>query len=685
MSRAQVNTNLGPAEAVQTVARPSGVSAPVATVQTSPILTLAQSLQGIRPELSQFIADAHTDYQDRESNRAYDTIQGMTHEQAKEAVANGTMRTTESPWFRAAFQKQFGMATAAQRKREIVTAYNTEFDKDNGNVDEFLAGFAQRDFAEFGQSEFILAGLREGMAGVFDNVRNTNVEYRDGQLQDRAGEQFYTIAGEAITAAVDNGGDVNAALASIYSQHAEAGLMTPDMMDQKALELAQAKAVEGDVMTVEAILNSDPSGRGAFASRAGYADKATALREAAQAKAGELHRTANTTAVVDMTARSRDGLLDDRDRETLDTWVADKSISQSEAESYLEANDRALRVKATGAAENNIMSIATTTATDLIRSGKGYLITDQTVINPVDGSPVKLNAKDLKEQVVKEQFNALAASGASTPVLAQNLAEWGIDTNYQPWENSLSSGYTALTSALRTSDKDGNVTIPESAKTAYTLWKEMAGASNLRERHVKDSTASAVYRDAEILEEAGDMGPEEALLASASIDRKGARSSLSSALDRDKFANEVRTFMDSGWFSGAPENGGDAARVVEEHARVLVDLGISPDTAIKKAAESFGKTWTNVNGLYVNTRDRRIPPNFDEISTAILDDFTAANSDYERDEVFLRPDTNQDFWFLTDWTGTQIKGTNRFHITDLQRNPHAPTMATINAEIAKNQ
>lgn len=683
MARTPVNTTLGGGEMPRPMAAPQGISAPVASVPESGLMSLARSLSAVNPTLNQFLEEGKAEYREREAARAYDTIQGMTYEEAREAVANGTMRGTESPWFRAAFQKQFGMAHAANRRREIITAYNTEFDKQNGNIDEFLARYAQEDFEAFGDSEFIASGIREGMDGVFNTVRNQHAEFRDNQLQSRAAEQFYTLAGEAVTSAVESGGDVNAAITAVTSQHIAAGLIDQDKADAALLGLAEQYAAAGDVQSLEAVLNADPYGRGSFTSRGGFAVKAQTLLEQGKATAGDKFRVANVEPRAALEGRAQAGLLDDGDKEQMRVWLDTKQMSPDQYESLVLQNETAQQSRLKEAVEANVKTTLLNTATDLILSGQGAAVQDTTVTLP-DGSSKSVTGQELRETVVNEQMTALlSAPDASVAKAAQHMSSWALSETYKPWEDSLSTGYLALTGALTKPDKDGNVTIPPAAQNAYGLWRELSGATKLREMHVKDATAAAVYRDAEVLEEVGGMTPEEALTAAASIDRKSSRTSLSTSIERDRFSDAVDGFMTGGMFGSDPINAQIVKTAIEEQARIYMDLGLYQDKAIEKAVAAFESSFTQVNGVYVNTRDRFVPADIEAVSSAYVEDFLAANPTY--DEAFFVPDRSQDYWTLTDEWGAPLRNAPRIHVSELSSYLTNRTMAATNSAIRENQ
>lgn len=681
MARVQVNTDIGQAPALRTTARPLGTVARPAAHNPSGAMAVMESLAALRPQLNAHLSEAKAEYAEKEQTRAYDTIQGMTFEQASEMVNSGKMRKTESPWFRAAFQKQYGLSYAANRKRQMLTDYNQTFDKENGNVDEWLSQYVQDDMVAHGGNEFIMSGIREGMGGVLENIRNTQAEYRDTTLTQRAGDQFFTIAGDAVTQAVDAGGDAGAAYTNLYSQHQASLGMTPEALDRQSLALVKRLAEEGNVQAVEAILNADPAGHGSLISRGTTALDAQSLLDDAKTKRGELNRVQNTSVRVDLEERARSGSLDTTDEATLLTLQDNKQITQDQRESLLLANRNALETRRAGASEGVIKSELMDAATEMITTGRGWAVTDANVTNPHTGKPIEMSRKELTEAVVTEQVEAMLGKQATPQVIAARMAEWGIDATYGPWEQAMSSGYIALSSPL-IRNSEGAVEIPEAAQTGFALWKGMKDQPHLRSRHVKDATASAIYADAEILEATGTMTADQALVAAARIDRKNTRLNLATAVDRETYNNAVRKVTSSGWFGGAPLNAGDMAGALEGHVRILMDLGLPMSVAVENAAKAHKASHTMVNGVMVNTRDHFIPPKFEENVQHWLET-NAARYDEDPADLRLIPTNQQDYWVLVDTSGYPVGDAAPIHISALQVNPNAPSKDKANEEIAR--
>lgn len=166
MTRVQVQPTNGPQ---QITPQAAPIFSPITTPRARP--GTAQSLAGFGGAIADFAATYEEQQIEDARVEAYDQLQGMTLEEADAAVKSSQMSETDNPYFQAAFEKQFGIAYAAQRKREIVQSYETEFDKDNGDLEEFLIGVFQEDQNAYGGNEFVSSGIREGMGGFLDTVR----------------------------------------------------------------------------------------------------------------------------------------------------------------------------------------------------------------------------------------------------------------------------------------------------------------------------------------------------------------------------------------------------------------------------------------------------------------------------------------------------------------------------------
>jgi hypothetical protein len=647
MARVAVNTDLGGRELPQVMASPSAIVAPVAAVETPRVALLAQALADVNPALQQIIADQKVKFQTKEEERAYDRIQGLTYAEAKGLVDSGEIRRTESPFFDAAFQRQFGLVHAQQRQQEIATFYNTEFDKENGDLDAALAGYAKEDAELYGHSPHIMGGYRDGMKGTLPKVKANHADYTDKRLMEKAGDGFFALLKGGVTDAITNGGDPNAVVASLYKDHQTTLGMTPAEMDKMAMAAAQDAAAAGDYATVEAILSADPLGAGALKDRAEWSGAAIQTLEAAKQERGKNNRRNNIPSRVALEERAHAGTLTEEDRVAMRAWEADGQMTVDQIENLEMAHKGATEARTASTFDLTARDEILTAATEVLLRGEGAVIQDQTYTNPHTGKTKTVTRKEIVDAVVQEQMEQIIATEPEetrSAVMAHTLAKWGVEAEYAPWANAMSSGYVALSSTLAAAGEKGNIEVPPAAEIGFKTWKELADQPHLRERHVKDSRAADIYRDAEILEEAGAMSPKEALLVSAQIDRENPRTSLSSGVSKDAYAAAVESAIDTGWFGETALDSTYVGGAIERHARVLMDTGMGMEAAVNAAAKSFSAGHTFINGIAVNTRDNYIPPDFSDLSTGYLDEVATGLGESPSDLTLIPMGGSQKMW-----------------------------------------
>ena len=691
--RVQVQGPRGAAP-LQTVARPGAVSAGAPRVGVSKGAMLAQSLAQIEPELRGHLRERQAEYEKEQAERAYDTLQGMTFDQAKQLVDNGNLRETENPWFEAAFQKQFGVSYAGKRKRDIMLAYETQFDKHNGDIEGFIAGHVQRDASLYGENKFVSAGIREGMGEFLTRLRDQHAEFKAGVIKETAVDQFRGVARTTVDEAVTAGADPSAAVRNLYGQHRQALGLSYKQMDDNVIALAAEYAEAGDVATVEALLTTEVVGEdgvkvGSFTSRARYASDAQRILNSARKKQAELNRQAGTELIVDKRTKAAAGTLTDTDITSLETLRDDEVISQEMYESLLTQNNNA-KARAAGAAYEGLLeeNYRTHVANEVM-AGRGYGVSDY-VYNGADGKPRTVKRDAVMTEVVNETLAQMAKQDYTENEMAATLASWGVGTNFEVWENALTDGYLSLGQALTKAGPEGEIELPQPALAAYGTWKNLSEYPNLRARHVKDNKALRLYQDAEALERGG-MDPQTALLTASRIDRNASRTGLSTQLDRDTFNNELRRVQSSGGFLGFGEtevaNGGYVAQTIEKSARILVDAGLPPSRAVEQATRMFEESHTVINGAAVNTRNKLVPPEFGDMGEVMIDEF-ATKHGADADDLTLIPSLNGEQTWVIAYKDTLLPheewvNGGAFNITEIQTRYGAAKAAE--AELTRQQ
>lgn len=642
MARPQVNTDLGRAEVQRVTARPTGDRATPSAVGTSRAGQLAQALSGIAPTLNGYLEEFKQDHIQSEENRAYDTIQGMTYDEAQAAVKSGAMRQTESPFYQAAFEKQFGVVYANRRKREMLDAYNNSFDKHNGNIDEFAASWAAEDMDKFGGSEFIMSGYRKSMAGALQNLRDSHAEWKSSWTQNAAYEQFGTAVYDNVVTTIEEGGDLQAMLNTLKGESRQTLGFTFKQMDEQIFAAAERLASEGNLNAVEQLLSQEtvgPDGTviGSYLTRSSHATRAAELLEIAKATKGKADRAENVETMVNVRTSATAGNLD---LALLDQLVENGQVSPQQAETYRVQNQQAMAGRAIAAQNEAQLDAIKTQASDLISNGQAYAIQDFSYVN-AQGKTVTVSRDKLVKDTVTDHMNTLAAQQVDPRVMAAELASYGVDVTYGPWQELLTNGLNALSPELAVG-ADGQVEIPETALNAFATYKALSEQPRLRDKHM-DGASGEVFATAQMLEEMG-FSPEDALLQ-ANSPASEAGEAASNNFSRAEFEDLANT-LNTGWFNEDISNGADVLGRTEALAKFYISRGVPKDKAVERAIEDYESSYTTINGFSVNTRNVHLPENFEDASLVSLQEF-AEESGEDVDDLTLVPVGNgSNFWYV---------------------------------------
>ncbi|WP_422049733.1 hypothetical protein [Shimia sp.] len=584
-------------------------------------------------------------------------------------VRSGALRDTESPWYQAAFEKQFGTVYAQRRKRELVDAYNNDFDKHNGDLDEFISGFAREDMEKFGGSKFIMSGYRNAMQGVLGNLRDNHAEWKSNWTRERTSDNFGTLAYEATVNAVAEGADLNAALNALKGEHREAFGMTFAQMDNNIFGIASRLASEGKVDELNQLLTTEITGPdgtvvGSYLTRQKFAEESNKLLEQAREVAGAVARAENTATIVGLQQQAATGTLN---LETATELRDQSQISLGEYERLVSAN-RTAQMKATIAAQNNQQIDAIkTSALQAVTTGQGYAIQDFTYTT-ADGKTKTITREKLIEGAVVDSMNELANRQTPPAVMAQTLSSYGVDVTYPVWENVMSDAHLTLTEAAAT-DTDGTTTVPDTALRGYATYKALAETPQLRSRHINNTDAENVWSAALLLEEMG-YSTEDALLRAAKPPTEAGKAQANS-FGRDEF-NAMARSIEPGMFGDDMANGAAALGRTEALAKLFISLGVPKAQAVEKAVEDYQASHTVINGVSVNTRNVYLPPDFEDASTVHLQDFAEMYDEDVEDLTMVPVHDGSSNWMIA-YKGNvampvQITGAdNIVHISEIER------------------
>lgn len=137
---------------------------------------LLGSLDGLGKSIGGIMEQREKKRAEKDSLAAETAFQGMTLEQAREMVASKKINEHESPYFRAAFLARLGQNEAAARKRDLVSRFETDFDKINGNADAWVREQSKADLDRLPKNDFVRKAYLAEMDGFAAAIAGKQVD-----------------------------------------------------------------------------------------------------------------------------------------------------------------------------------------------------------------------------------------------------------------------------------------------------------------------------------------------------------------------------------------------------------------------------------------------------------------------------------------------------------------------------
>lgn len=262
--RVQVRNPIGDV-ALQPQARPVDTYSRPQAAPSGPngLQQLAGALAQISPALTNFLDNSAAKAQKDAEDRAMRRIGGMSFQEARDAVNSGKMTEMDNPWFKAAFMKQYGERLAYERVNELSTEYETNFDKNSGDVDGLIRGRTSDDLDQYGNDPHFTGAYTKVMDGFGARAKTAQAQYKTEQVkQDTVSGVYDTFHGEATSLRSEGRSPQEIVTALRGKYEGNRSLLHVDFkeQDKEMVRLAEAFAAKGDMEMVNAILNSDRKG-----------------------------------------------------------------------------------------------------------------------------------------------------------------------------------------------------------------------------------------------------------------------------------------------------------------------------------------------------------------------------------------------------------------------------------------
>lgn len=288
------------------------------------------------------------------------------------------------------------------------------------------------------------------------------------------------------------------------------------------------------------------------------------------------------------------GFIDRHEQERLDT---ERKVAAAQQVERFEAS---VYEAATQAALNSQASLAFLAIEDAV------LPADQSL----DGREHAIPASEIRERAITaamEQVERLSASpeealSRQVGLLARTGQTFGF------WERVLHAGYTSGAAAFV--DEEGPIPPTPALTAGFDLYKRLEAVSQpIALQHAK-SDAGMFYKIASLTERYTGAESPEALARAMRAVRSGAMpNTMAESLPKDAFDDAVK------WTREAV-NGSQVRGDIEMLARIfMAEPGLDAKTALKEASSMVRSMHTKVNGAYIYTGDRSMPPNADKLAT----------------------------------------------------------------------
>ncbi|WP_448955726.1 hypothetical protein [Labrys neptuniae] len=678
-------------------AQPVEIYSRPAVVQGDNTLTdLARSLEGLNPALARFgsaYMEANKDKQ-KEADEAFASKarinkQSMTPEDFGKWASSDPEAATK--FGKAALRKVNGDADAQSFVDGLTTSYQNEFPKDGtGDINSFIAGK--------------LAPLREkykdqpeALKAIMDNIEPTLSKLRSGYSAQQSQQNFddnIQKLGDGLysdaRSAADSGASVEdqgkAILNSITTSSKFLKLSREDQY--RAINAVGEKlAREGNFKLLGALAKSPvkmPDGE----TRTILEDNTLGgkffdlINNSKQLYEKKNHET-GVDFRMELDKKAREGALSEADNHAIMDGINNGSLPEDFGRGLIHANEAVLAKKQAAASKalllenrdkllNNQETNFTGAAVSAVVSGKVNNLGSVVVLKKEGEYGLKEEEQSSDDTVKKawEAYDKWSSREAQTPKVrdSSGLARpetWSETFDREvkdytanghvpdKWIKLASDGANSLSAAT-----NGGGGMTEATQRGYEMFAKMkANNSQAIGKVFPGDTGTAFEAIHQMVKDNRMTLPEavatyqrraaDPLSQNARVDRRTLNESLSGGI-YDKGSTHW-------WFgygkydvAGSPIQG-----VIEQRADELKKRGATDKEAIDGAIAQVQANYVNVNGAWIDTSDRSIPPDFTDIMTGLIQErfnkLGADNGLHDVSDISIRKATGgKDGWVLVD-------------------------------------
>ncbi|THV25079.1 hypothetical protein [Peteryoungia ipomoeae] len=620
---------------------------------------LAGALAQISPSLQGFLETQSATMQKDAEDRAMKRIGGMSFAEAQSAVADGSISEMDNPWFKAAFMKQYGERLAYQRVNELTQEYETNFDKNSGDLDGFIRERMAGDLDQYGDNPHFVGAYNQIMDNWGAKANQAQAQYQTEQIKtDTIGGVYETFHGKAQTMRADGKSpqEIVAALRGEYE--ANRSLLHVDFreQDKEMVRLAESYAAAGDLDMVEAILNgertaADGTVLGPLSANREFQADSTRILSNAKGERNKLNEERTRDQRLIYENQARNGTLD---TDAFKAWSEANpgAYTFAGAQSVLGSNQAFLDKQEAEAAKNEqklqLKQQAKESEEVVLRNNLSTLQSGS--LYGIGPARVLTEEGEVKEITVEQQFKDTASAFDNNVKRLQELGEITTDQAYEmlseagatnaltfpSWTQALEAGYSATNSRNTSGDE-----LPQSVLDGVDLYQRLHATNPaMVARHMPDESTRDFYERVRMGMQLQHMDQTQAVRNAMAImadpDRTNNPMNQLRFVDVEKEVSKITIdpWMAGSWFEvggDVPTNLGTVAGEISRLAKFGIESGLSTKVALKQARERFLLDNVEVNGNFVNIADKQVPPNFSDL----VDNALKLYAEKHGDEEFL--------------------------------------------------
>lgn len=643
----------------------------------SGLAQLAGALAQISPSLQNFI-DTDAERRKKEAeDRAARRIGGMSFEEARSAVESGQMAELDNPWFKAAFMKQYGERLAYHRVNELTAEYETNFDKENGDLDAFIRERTAGDLEQYGDSPHFTGAYGNIMDQFGAKANTSQAQYQTERVkEDTIGGVYDTFHGQARQMLEDGASpeDVVNALRANYEGNRSLLHVDYREQDREMVRLAESFANEGNLDMARAILLGDRKGAdgtvlGPLAANREFQADANRILNAAEREMFNVNEEVSRDRRFTFWDQAREGKLD---RDELMGWHRGNpgAFSEAQVQSLINQNDTYLEQEAAAAArgrqELELRAAARQAEEDLTTknldlAGRGMLPYIQEVTVPTEAGgtrtvSVEEQSRAVASEIVRRtEWKVDQGTATADEAFAMQVDAFTGNNLVQPvWKSVLTAAPVAATQ-FNLSGGD----IPPALQDGVDLYMRLHAANPaLLDKHISDANTRDFFESYRVATQIGQMAPEQAMqtaMMMASDPSKFQSTAVQQRFDQiDSRVQDVTVGGFMGWFGSAPSNAGFVANEIGRLGKFYAQNGMGADAALDEAKKRFLATHTPVNGNYIYTADKNLPENFGELAESAIKTYVADFGEaegVEASDLTIRPAANGNGWVIVHSVG----------------------------------